>query len=216
VNDIAIAKGHATEPQNKLGRWKAIHQKFELDYHKQGNYRWREELWIDQWDKIYDAFAGFTPDQFSATDVLIDVGCGSRPCMEWFKHGIKHYSDPLLDQYVEIPRMSQYWNKPNQHRYSNPAEELIESLVGQGDFVLCWNVLDHTYDWRKIVANIVQYAKKGALVIIGTDIGRRESLGHPGIDNPEVMYEMIDESFEIVKEVRPYHHRQVAWLLRKK
>ena len=197
--------------------WQKEHQTFELNYHKQGNYRWREPLWQDQWDKIFNVFGNFTVDSFKAGQSLLDVGCGSRPALEWFNdEPTKVYCDPLMNDYVKIPQMKDYWE--GKEYYSVPAEEHLESLSGDFDFVLCWNVLDHCYDWRKVLRNVIDYAKSGGLLIVGTDLGKTPSPGHPGMGENarRLFHDMVRQDCEVLREEAPYHHRNIAVLLRKK
>ena len=192
-------------------------QEFEHTYHQHGNYRWREPLWVDQWDKVFGVFAELAHDSFSDSEILFDVGCGSRPCLDWFNgKATKFYSDPLLDKYVQIPKMKPYWEGKEQFMFSVPAEELVTGIT-DCDLVLCWNVLDHSCYWEKIVDNLHTYVADDGIVILGTDYGTRPSKGHPGIPGGSIaLYRKIDELFSREKVVAPYHHRQVAMKLRKK
>jgi hypothetical protein len=197
--------------------WQAIHQPFELAYHKQGNYRWRENLWQEQWDAVF-GFTGLERDAFNAGETIIDVGCGSRPALEWFDTSSdcrKAYIDPLLSQYMEIPQMADFWKDKKDDAFSLPAEQCVESLVGKGDFVLCWNVLDHCYDPNAVMDNIVKYAKIGGMVMIGTDFGEKSNIGHPGFSSSG-FWKIIEKHFDIIKQQKSFVHRQLAILLKRK
>ena len=187
-------------PQEQKEEWASTHQEWELHYHKGGNYRHREKLWNEVWKNVYSGFVEFEKNQFQKENVLLDLGCGSRPALSWFTQGEKYHLDPLLDNFVTIPAMADFWKKES-NLLSQPAETLVESLVGKCDFVQCWNVLDHTYDWRKIVANFSQYAKPGAIALMGTDLGPTPSIGHTGIDDPQELTAMIEQDFEVIKLV---------------
>ena len=205
----------ANEPVTKYDRWKEIHQPYELSYHRHGNFRWRDNEWQDQWNKVLSDFMELNSDSFQLADVLVDVGCGSRPCFDWFSHGEKHYIDPLLDSFVTIPKMAPYWSgKHNLH--AKPAEELVPSLVDRCVYTHCWNVLDHTYDWRQVIKNMILYTKSGGLCLIGTDLGTKESKGHPGIDDPSAFFRLVNDNFHVVKKTSGFVHRQVALKLIKK
>jgi len=186
--------------EKQISLWKKVHQTFELNYHKQGNYRRHDDLWNEVWNTIYVDFCEFHKEQFSPTDILLDIGCGSRPSLEWFANGTKYYTDPLLDDFKKIPQMKSYWN--NKNTIPQPAEELINSLVNKCDFVQCWNVLDHTYNWEKIIENMIRYLKKGGILLLGTDIGKTSSIGHPGIDKPEKLHSIINHHFLIEKQAK--------------
>ena len=195
--------------------WENLHQPWELKYHKKPNFRWDDVRWKNQWDKIFSEFMEIDPTYFTNESVLLDVGCGSRPCLDWFEKGITHHLDPLLDNYLEIDEVKPYW-KNKTFLYSQPAESLVKSLVGKCDYIHCWNVLDHTYDWKQLLENIVHYSKKGGLVLLGTDIHSTPHLGHPGINNQDEFFSFINEHFKTIKGKNEYVARDVVLKLERK
>lgn len=212
-----------SETQTFTGSWEEwteVHQPWELRYHQHGNFRWpgREASWNEQWSNVF-GFAGLDSLSFIPEDVLLDVGCGSRPTLDYFTDGKKFFIDPLLDDYRKIPQMMPYWNRhADSSLISQPAEVLVPSLIGCCDFVLCWNVLDHSYDPFQIVANIHAYAKFGASVLIGTDLHERPHLGHPGVKNKAELLSFIGERFRVVKNTTRgafKNCREIALLLAK-
>lgn len=207
--------------QEQKDEWENTHQEWELLYHKQGNYRLKEELWNQVWDNVFSGFMEFAPDKFKGNDVLFDLGCGSRPALSWFTKGTKHHLDPLLSDFKEIPAMKNFWEN-EQHFHSQPAEVLVEELVGKCDYVHCWNVLDHTYDWRKIIENFCLYSKSGGIALLGTDMGPTPSIGHTGINAPDELLSSIKKEFDVLKildkneGVRFKYCRDLCLKLRKK
>ncbi|MEI9895157.1 MAG: methyltransferase domain-containing protein [Chthoniobacter sp.] len=132
--------------------------------------------------------------------VLIDVGCGSRPVLDYFQQGQKFFLDPLLADYVKIPAMETHWQRhPASHRFCLPAEESVTDLYDRGDFVLCWNVINHSWDPFRIVEQIRSYAKSGAKILLGTDLCERPYLGHPGIKSKPEFLRLIEQHFRVVK-----------------
>jgi len=201
----------------RIAEWKSQHQPYELDYHKLvDNYRWHDEEFTAYWTEVFGTFSGLSPGQFSPDNIIIDIGCGSRPAFDWFDtQCIKYHMDPLIDEYRKITKVQQFWkNKPQESLLSKPAEEFIPSLKNCGDFINCWNVLDHTYDWRRILLNLWQYAKSDALVCIGTDL-ESHGVGHPGINDPIFFWEFVKSHFHVLKKYENYLHREIALLLRK-
>ena len=202
--------------------WEEAHQPYELEFHKRPNFRWKEfkyhYRWDDCWNKLFERFMEFNKKQFKDSDMILDVGCGSRPCLVWFESGDKHYLDSLIDEYMEIDEMKKYWEPVNtSNLYNQPAEMLNDELRGKFSFILCWNVLDHTYDWKKIIDNISLYLKDDGVALIGNDFGvKGGSLGHPGIYPKSDFYEKIEEYFEIVKEFNDFIGREVCLSLRRK
>jgi len=203
-------------------RWEQTHQPFELRYHQHSNFRWpgREALWDEQWNNVFGLFGGLNPESFTDNEVLLDVGCGSRPALQWFKHGLKYHTDPLLAEYLKIKQMQPHWeNTDAEHLISAPAEECQEKLVDKCDFVLCWNVLDHTYDWREILHNCHAYLKQGGLFLLGTDHGGKEHIGHPGIPSSQVFLQVLNTLFIQEKSANRNafkNCRTSAFLLRKR
>ena len=210
-----LLRGPQTLDQRRA-EWRAVHQPFELKFHQQRNYRWDESVFAWQWNEVYGQLMGLAPDHFDDQHRLLDVGAGSRPCLDWFTTGRKYFVDPLLDDYVRIEAMGPYWrNHPSERLFSLPAEQFIAPLEGQCDFVNCWNVLDHTYDWRAILENIRGYTKAGSLVCLGTDFEEGGD-GHPGIDDQEYFWHFINSHFEIAAERRDFVYREVALKLVRK
>jgi len=206
--------------QGTLDEWRQVHQPWELRYHKHENFRWpkRQAEWESQWRSVF-GFAGLLPTSFASEDVLLDVGCGSRPVLDYFEAGQKNFIDPLLADYLQIPAMTPFWKTHDRSfLHSAPAETRIERLEGICDFVLCWNVLDHSFEPFKIVDNIAAYAKPDALILIGTDLHEKPHMGHPGIGIRADFLAMIKAQFKVLKEARrgAFHTcRDVSFLLQK-
>jgi len=199
--------------------WEEVHQPFELNYHRRPNFRWPEQvsLWNDQWSSVF-GFAGLTPDSFS-TENLLDMGCGSKPALEWFNSGEKWYLDPLLDEFRDIPQVKGYWDRMDTSRLiAKPGEEFIPMLEGHFDFILCWNALDHAYDAIAVLRNMHRYVKPGGKILLGTDIGESPHLGHPGIGSRAKFMETIHELFDVeLESTRGFKFcRQRAFMLRRK
>jgi hypothetical protein len=201
--------------QETKTEWETVHQPFELNYHQHPNMRWNAKIWDEQWQKVFSEFMELTPSHFTNEDTLLDLGCGSRPALDWFNGGTSHHLDPLLNDFLKIEKMKPYWQEKT-FVYSQPAEVMINHLVGKCDYTHCWNVLDHSYDWRQIMENIVSYTKNGGLVLMGTDLHSTPHEGHPGIDSKQDFFDFIDEHFEVVKREDYYHHREVALKLVKR
>tara|TARA_Y100000592_G_scaffold10722_1_gene15190 strand:+ start:5317 stop:6936 length:1620 start_codon:yes stop_codon:yes gene_type:complete len=189
---------------NEYNEWKFIHQPFELNYHKKPNYRWEtfkyHWRWDDCWDKLFGSFMGFNKNQFKDSDMILDIGCGSRPALNWFTSGNKYYLDSLLDEYKKIPEMKRHWDTyPKENLLNMEAEVLLKHLVGKFSFIMCWNVLDHTYNWKTIIKNISMYLKDGGIALIGNDI-HEPTIGHPGVESKESFYGEIKKYFNIERD----------------
>jgi len=197
---------------NKKSEWSNVHQKFELDFHKKNNFRWDDEKFIAQFEKLFGEFMNFKLNSFNKENVILDIGCGSRPAFDWFKNleCKKYHLDPLLNSFTDIPQVKDYWvNKDKSFLISVPAEKKVDFLVNKCDFINCWNVLDHSYNWEKILKNIIKYCKKGSKVCLGTDFESHGS-GHPGIPNKDYFYSLINKYFTIIKKKKNFIHREIA------
>lgn len=214
---IKRLKPKARTPEAKFQEWTQTHQPFELRFHQGENYRWKDSTFFAQWDEVFGRFMGLSRGQFSSQHVLLDVGCGSRPVLDWFTSPCEtHFLDPLLASYRQIEQMRAFWQgKPEQTLHSQPAEKACDALLGKCDFVNCWNVLDHTYDWRLILNNLRDYAKSGALVCLGTDF-QSHGDGHPGIEDRKYFDDFIAQHFEVLATRENYIHREIALKLRRK
>ncbi len=216
-----LEKARTDLSNNSYLNWKNTHQAFELNYHKHSNFRWpgRESEWNEQWNNIFELFGEFSKDSFSSESILLDIGCGSKPALEWFNNGIKYNIDPLLQEYLKIKQISHYWETFNKEQLINaPAEELQNNLINKCDFIICWNVLDHSYNWRKILENAANYLNKNGVFLLGTDHGHKSHIGHPGIENSQELFDQINNLFVINKHVKRGFKtcRTSAFILQKK
>lgn len=99
---------------------------------------------------------------------VIDVGCGSRVRTGVFDRSSITCLEPLLDEYRRLN--SAAFELPNiAATYSEPAEVRIKALIDTQDLSLCWNVLDHCSDWKRVLINIADYLRQGGRLIMGTD-----------------------------------------------
>jgi len=194
-----------------LKEWDKYHSKWELEFHKRPNYRWDDEHFHRQWSVIFGEFMGFGRDHFKSDDTLLDLGCGSRPALDWFNNSAQKYNlDPLLADFCEIEEMKRFWDgKPDDSMLSVPAETPIEWLYDSCSFVNCWNVLDHTYDWEKIMENIAAYVTAGSYCCIGTDF-QSHGIGHPGIGDSDIFFNFVGRYFDIEKTVNNLFGRELA------
>lgn len=202
---------HANDKNTLLKEWTKYHSKWLLESQKGPNYRWDDQHFERQWSSIFGEFMAFRRNQFNSDDALFDVGCGSRPALDWFEGPVRKYHlDPLLAEFVKIQEVRGFWQgKPEESMLAMPAETPIEWLHDSCSFVNCWNVLDHTYDWKKILENIASYTKAGAFACIGTDF-QSHGIGHPGIDNYDSFRWFVEEFFIVEKEEKNLMGRELA------
>jgi 2-polyprenyl-3-methyl-5-hydroxy-6-metoxy-1,4-benzoquinol methylase len=178
--------------------WKNEHQEFEFNYHAADNYRWHDEQFVPEWRENFGNFIGVAPDHFSDADILIDVGSGSRSALaSYFTRGRIVNLDPLASRYLEIPEVAQHWTPELRSNFlSQPAEGMVQAFRRKCSLVVCWNVLDHVYNWRAVLANVLSYAAPGGIVALCSDT-KSHGVGHPGIDDPGEMFQTIADRTEI-------------------
>ena len=211
------------QTQERKEKWVDWHLGVELKHHKNlGNYRWREKDWKTQWHAAFSIICELEPNVFSNNQVLADIGCGSRLCLDWFSSGIKYCVDPLLDKYRSISGLEEYWKeKKDVTLIQGPGEERINELENRCDFLVCWNVLDHTFDPYAVISNLHFYLKSTGTLLIATDYTKKEAPSHPGWDSITLFYRYLYERFDLVKQhdnsiPRKFWERDVTLVLNKK
>jgi len=194
--------------------WEENCQTFELDFHSKENYRWDKLAFEAAWSRHFTEWCGCVSYQYAGR-IVVDVGCGSRPAIDFFTDAVKYYIDPLIGKFAHIPQVVDAWGLDQcLHSFDVPAEKQIHSLMGAASFVNCWNVLDHCCAWRSVLANVSTYARQGALVALSTDFAPHT--GHVGIDDPEGLMEMVRADFDILRDEPGYWGRAAAMMLRRK
>lgn len=196
--------------------WAEVNQPFELHYQKTYNYR-DFDIFERQWQDIFSKF-NLHKDYFN-NKVLLDIGCGSRPALRYFStNNEKHCMEPLLYEFLSIERtpdtkfyiktrwndkknlpntkVSDWFSEEPYKFHFVPYETFVPQLQDKVDFILCWNVLDHGYDWELGINNMITYLKKGGLLLLGTDFEAHEY--HLGIDNPDYLKEIVNKNFKII------------------
>ena len=188
----------------KQDTWKKEAQPFELYYWKvKGIKDYSDEDFFEKWWKdIFDWIGEINGE-------VLDIGSGIRPPL---KRG--YVIEPLGNEYKQIAK-SGWWRDIK--LYSQPAELFIPELENKIDFILCWNSIDHGYDWRKIIKNIKKYLKPRGIVALSTDCKIEQIGEHPvlGISKEQFLME-IEKDFKIIKIRENYADRDVALVLEKK
>lgn len=178
-----------------MNEWMERHQPYELDYHRTIGMEFNRTRHLDYWRKIADWIG---VKDYGRT---LDIGCGSRPPFKEYAQDLT-VIEPLAEKYIEIGE-KEWWKGIKV--YASPAEEYLD--IGKFDTVICWNCLDHTSDWRKVLENINRYAK--GKIIIAVDF-KKPTLGHPGI-NKKQFIEWIKTKKVIKSE--PFSERDSALII---
>lgn len=163
--------GRATASRDE---WEHQAQQSEFRFHKKD--RWRQtDDFMDQTARLFRHF-GFAPDDYVGKTV-VDVGAGSKLRTKFFQDARLIVVEPLADRFLSEITWSDLRDADEVH--SRPAEQLIESLVGNADLVVSINVLDHCFDFPQIVKNIEQYLKPDGLAFLSFDMHAEADEMHP-------------------------------------
>jgi 2-polyprenyl-3-methyl-5-hydroxy-6-metoxy-1,4-benzoquinol methylase len=157
-----------------LAEWQRVHQEFEFEFHKGNQFR-QSNAFVEETELLFSSF-GFRRDQFVGK-VIIDVGAGSRLRGKYFSGARLIALEPLADRFMrEIP-----WSDLSDAAevVSQPAEARVDSLVNSADFVFSINVLDHCFDFQRIMENIHSYLRETGTVFLSFDSHTHTSAGHP-------------------------------------
>lgn len=181
--------------------WQKECQEYEFNYHEKQGINWcsNDNLFNEYWENI-KSWIG----KENIKGNVLDIGCGPRPPFEGF------YIEPLAEKYQQITKKS-WWS--NRQGFSCPAEEFVNRLPSM-DLVVCWNCLDHTFDWKNILENVLKYLKDDGLFILATDI-RPPAKGHPGFNKGE-WWQFISAKFRILEMNIGFSERDLCLKLKKK
>lgn len=179
--------------------WHNVHQPFELQW-------WKENL-AKGHSKDSDFDQAWVPvRQFiKPKGFIVDIGCGPRP-----PFAPCAIIDPLTLEYQKITP-KKWWD--GVEAYVHPAEYPVLALSVAADTVICWNCLDHTIGWKRILDNMKSYGRPGARFAIATDFWEPFE-GHPGFERAEFESE-IEKRFKVIDKREPFG-RQLALLMKAK
>lgn len=189
-------------------KWSAEAQTGELAFHKRPNFRTDEKSFAEANARLFNSLF-YKEDQFVGKTV-VDLGAGSKLRGKFFRDSHIVAIEPLADKFLqEVP-----WNdlRDADELYSEPAEKLIEGLVGRADFLFSINVLDHCYDFEIIARNILRYLKVGGRACLSFDCHSKVDKLHPIIINEKVATQIFfDVGFQINQFRRtPSFHKAIA------
>jgi 2-polyprenyl-3-methyl-5-hydroxy-6-metoxy-1,4-benzoquinol methylase len=174
VSKLLYQSGLLTKAKSQKENWQEDAQKFEFNFHKGSLFRQSQEF-IEETDRLFSCF-GFYPSQYE-DKVILDLGAGSRLRSKYFVRAKLIALEPLADQFIkEIDwcDLNDAWRV-----YSQPAETYIEELERSIDFIMSINVLDHCFDFQKIIQNIYRYLKPDSIIFLSFDKHIETNKGHP-------------------------------------
>ena len=106
---------------------------------------------MNQTNLLFEHF-GLKPGDYSGKTV-IDLGAGSKLRSRYFSEAELIAIEPLADRFL---KEIDWCDLAQAHEvYSVPAETKIESCVGRADLLISINVLDHCYDFERIIEGVL-------------------------------------------------------------
>lgn len=163
-------------PVTKIGRsqWHVQAQPGEFEFHLTNNWR-RTDDFMAQSVKMFDHF-GFDRDAYRRK-VVIDLGAGSKLRTRYFRGAELIAIEPLAARFQAEIDFCDLGDASEV--YSTPAEDRIESCVGRADLLVSMNVLDHCFDFPKILENVRDYLKDDGLAFLSFDKHEEADEMHP-------------------------------------
>ena len=145
--------------------WQQHQQSRELEFHATigGTYRMSEEYERKNADLFTSL--GFHADEYAGKCIL-DLGAGSRIRTVWFRGARVYAIEPLADQFRPLGQCN---FDQAAEVFSIPAEQFVDKLAGQVDFLVCLNVLDHVFEPRVVLEHCRNYLRPGGRFLLQTD-----------------------------------------------
>jgi len=175
--------------------WREDAQTFEFNFHKVNEFR-QSQAFITETERLLISF-GFTYTDYEDMSV-IDLGAGSKLRSKFFAKAKIIAVEPLADRFINELAwcdLQDSWKV-----YSQPAEFFIKELEQSANFIMSINVLDHCFDFPKIVKNMYRYLVPGSLAFISFDKHLETNIGHPLILTENICSKIfIDCGFYIEK-----------------
>jgi SAM-dependent methyltransferase len=140
-------------------------------------------------------FFGLPQDKFHGR-VIIDFGAGSRLRTRYFEDARIVAIEPLAERFMgEMP----WCDLQSAYKvYSTPAEQRIDECVGIADLIVSINVLDHCYDFEKIIENVSAYLKPDGMACLSFDEHTITDRLHPLRLNHEMCTKVFESNGLIV------------------
>jgi len=160
--------------RSKWEHWSRASQEGEFQFHVTNQWR-RTERFVADTARLFRFFR-FGPDDFEGC-VVLDLGSGPRLRSKFFKNAKIVAVEPLAERFLaEIGwcDLQDAWRV-----HPEPAEKMIPELEGQADFIMCINVLDHTYDPLHILLNARLYLKASGQMLLSVDLHDKADEMHP-------------------------------------
>ena len=168
--------------------WQDKAQPGEFNWHVKN--KWRPSpAFMEQTIGLFDWF-GFHREQYAGRTV-IDLGAGSKLRTKYFLDARLVAIEPLADRFrAEID-----WCDLDDAAVVEalPAEQLIDAHVRTADLVISINVLDHCFDFERIIENVMAYMRHDGTAMLSFDKHTKTDSMHPLVLTEEVCEATFDK-----------------------
>lgn len=169
--------------------WQFFSQRGELKFHVGNDWRTTEDF-MKQTKYLMNYF-GYSSSDFG-NEFLIDLGCGPKLRSHYFEKSKIIAIDPLIDDYLSQISWSDI--KKAWKYYSCPAEKFIPELQNSVRFIMCINVLDHTFDVDNILKNCYKYLTDDGEFLLSVDAHKSISILHPQSLDREGLEKLFEQT----------------------
>jgi SAM-dependent methyltransferase len=144
-----------------------------------------KEVWMKDYTDFFFQRGGFDTTKDFIGKTVVDIGSGPRPLAFAMRQAKIFAIEPLGSRFLEacqrIPRGSPDFLELQKVEkvFSVAAEDFVEELNGQADFVLSTNSLDHTWDPIQYLTNAMKYLKAGGKFLLVVDLHFKTEDMHP-------------------------------------
>jgi SAM-dependent methyltransferase len=114
-----------------------------------------------EWMTSSFARTGWSLEELRGCD-LVEIGCGPLGMIEFLPGRRKIACDPLNDYYARLFRHA----RNGTVRYCSRIEDLLPAEAGAFDLAICFNVLDHTRESRRLFDSFMELVKPGGRFLL--------------------------------------------------
>lgn len=130
---------------------------------------------MDDLKRNSDAYQG----NFKPQGRVLEVGTGLFSQLEWLdRSNVTELVsiDPLQEKYLEI--MKEYKMPQKNVRLMEGTGEKLPFMGGRFDTIICWNVIDHTLDPKKMAAQIKRVLTRNGTFYFSVNFDDKLSPAH--------------------------------------
>jgi SAM-dependent methyltransferase len=99
--------------------------------------------------------------------VVLEVGSGPAGIVEYLTAARRIAVEPLIDQFRQVfPHL----RESTVEYLACPAEGPLELADACADLVICYNMLDHTYDPQRVIAEMSRVCKPGGSLLFQVNV----------------------------------------------